>query len=432
MDPDPSRRFPTALAFASALESAARGETLTGDAAAAPVMAAAGIAGTGATAGGETETVEDDEEDIATERDEDVAHHALIMREHHSDPATIEDEALEDPEAEADRMMLDAAAVASDAPAATSEEPFARRDTLPPAATGRAGVSSGPEYPYAPAIVPDRRSRVLPMAAMLALGLLAGFAVGYGVGARDPGEEEIRARASQSDTAAERQPAGAPYSEQAVTPRADAAPDPAVPAPAATSDPSVPAEAPAEGPAAAAAPRTTGRLVVDSIPPRAGVMVNGRWRGRTPLNLDQLTFGKHTLRVVQPGYLPSDQSFTVSANDPIEVLSVRLQRQDAARPPQPAPRPSTPAARTPAAPARSAGSGTQSFTGSIYVDSRPRGARVLIDGRPVGTTPLSVPDVRIGAHVIRLELPEHRPWSASTRVAAGETARVTGSLERIQ
>ncbi len=160
-------------------------------------------------------------------------------------------------------------------------------------------------------------------------------------------------------------------------------------------------------------------------------MVNGRWRGRTPLNLDQLPFGKHTVRVVQPGYAPSTQNFTVSANDPIEVLSVRLQRQDAARAPQPA-RPSTPAARKPATSARTPASGSQSFTGSIYVDSRPRGARVLIDGRPVGTTPLSVPDVRIGAHVIRLELPGHRPWSASTRVTAGEVARVTGSLERIQ
>lgn len=161
-------------------------------------------------------------------------------------------------------------------------------------------------------------------------------------------------------------------------------------------------------------------------------MVNGRWRGRTPLNLDQLPFGKHTLRVVQPGYLPSTQSFTVSANDPIEVLSVRLQRQDAARAPQPPARSPTPAARAPVTSARTPAPGSQSFTGSIYVDSRPRGARVLIDGRPVGTTPLRIPDVRIGAHVIRLELPEHRPWSASTRVAAGEVARVTGSLERIQ
>jgi hypothetical protein len=66
------------------------------------------------------------------------------------------------------------------------------------------------------------------------------------------------------------------------------------------------------------------------------------------------------------------------------------------------------------------------------VDSRPRGARVTIDGKPVGITPLRVSDVRIGTHVVRLELPDHRVWSSTTRVTAGQEQRVTGSLERIQ
>ena len=43
-----------------------------------------------------------------------------------------------------------------------------------------------------------------------------------------------------------------------------------------------------------------------------------------------------------------------------------------------------------------------------------------------------IPDVGIGSHVVRLDLAEHRPWSASARVAAGQETRVTGSLERIR
>ena len=66
------------------------------------------------------------------------------------------------------------------------------------------------------------------------------------------------------------------------------------------------------------------------------------------------------------------------------------------------------------------------YTGSIYVDSRPRGARVSIDGKPVGVTPLRVGEVRIGSHVVRLELPDHRLWSTTTRVTAGQEQRVTG------
>jgi hypothetical protein len=57
---------------------------------------------------------------------------------------------------------------------------------------------------------------------------------------------------------------------------------------------------------------------------------------------------------------------------------------------------------------------------------------VLIDGKPVGTTPASIPDIPIGSHVVRLELADHRAWTTSTRVTAGEQARVTGSLERIR
>jgi hypothetical protein len=72
------------------------------------------------------------------------------------------------------------------------------------------------------------------------------------------------------------------------------------------------------------------------------------------------------------------------------------------------------------------------FTGSIYIDSRPRGARVLVDGKPVGTTPMRLPEVSIGSHVVRLELEDHSAWTVSTRVAAGQEARVTGSLERIR
>ena len=54
------------------------------------------------------------------------------------------------------------------------------------------------------------------------------------------------------------------------------------------------------------------------------------------------------------------------------------------------------------------GAAPSAMVGSIYVDSRPRGARVMLDGRPSAYTPVRVPDVRIGSHVVRLELPDHR------------------------
>jgi hypothetical protein len=177
--------------------------------------------------------------------------------------------------------------------------------------------------------------------------------------------------------------------------------------------------------------------VVTSTPSKAGVLVNGRWRGRTPLTLNRLKFATYAVRVVQTGFPPARQEVKLTADDPVQSISVRLERgasrgaspaRAAAPPASAAPQPPAAgrSAQLPAAP-ESAGK----FAGSIYVDSRPRGARVLIDGRASGTTPALIPDVRIGSHVVRLELADHRPWTASARVEAGKEVRVTGSLERI-
>jgi len=197
---------------------------------------------------------------------------------------------------------------------------------------------------------------------------------------------------------------------------------PAAPESAATPAPPVRAAAP---PAA-----TTGRLVVRSTPSGAGVSINGNWRGRTPLTLERLPFGRQNVRVVQPGYAPVNQAVTLSAGNPEEALTLRLQPQKpaAAKPAAPAP-----AARTAKPPAAAPqGSPAQAFSGSIYVDSRPRGATVFINGKPIGVTPLRVPEMRIGSHVVRLELADHRTWSSTARVTAGAEVRVTGSLEPMQ
>jgi hypothetical protein len=170
---------------------------------------------------------------------------------------------------------------------------------------------------------------------------------------------------------------------------------------------------------------------VESTPKNAAVTVNGRWRGRTPVTIDDLAFGTHTVRIVQPGFSVAKQVITLSKADPSRTLTFQLQRPAAAaaaRPPAPAARPSAAASRS----APPASASARPYLGSLYVASNPSGARVFVDGRPVGTAPLRVPEVPIGSHVIRLELPDHRIWTTSERVSAGQETRVTGSLERIQ
>jgi hypothetical protein len=70
------------------------------------------------------------------------------------------------------------------------------------------------------------------------------------------------------------------------------------------------------------------------------------------------------------------------------------------------------------------------FVGSLSITSRPAGATVTLDGRVVGVTPLTLPEVAAGSHAVRLDLVGYRVWSASTQVTAGEQKKVNASLER--
>ena len=55
--------------------------------------------------------------------------------------------------------------------------------------------------------------------------------------------------------------------------------------------------------------------------------------------------------------------------------------------------------------------------------------RHLFECDNVGVTPLSIPEVPIGSHVVRIEMAGKKPWTSSARVMAGKMERVTGSLE---
>jgi hypothetical protein len=67
---------------------------------------------------------------------------------------------------------------------------------------------------------------------------------------------------------------------------------------------------------------------------------------------------------------------------------------------------------------------------TLSVSSRPPGARVLIDGKAMGTTPLSLARVAVGNHSIQLEQDGYRRWTSSVRVTSGARNRVAASLER--
>jgi hypothetical protein len=70
------------------------------------------------------------------------------------------------------------------------------------------------------------------------------------------------------------------------------------------------------------------------------------------------------------------------------------------------------------------------FRGSVSFESNPAGARVTLNGRIVGTTPLVLGDLRAGSYVLLIELRDHDRWSRSVRVVADTTTVVRADLRR--
>jgi hypothetical protein len=69
-----------------------------------------------------------------------------------------------------------------------------------------------------------------------------------------------------------------------------------------------------------------------------------------------------------------------------------------------------------------------SITGFLSVTSRPAGADIAIDGRPIGEkTPHSVP-IDPGTYTIQLTLAGYQDWTGSAQVTGGETRDVHVTL----
>ena len=156
-------------------------------------------------------------------------------------------------------------------------------------------------------------------------------------------------------------------------------------------------------------------MLVRSSPAGARVELDSKDVGVTPLTLRSLSIGKHALRVTQDGYLPEDRQVIITAAQPAQSLIVELVR-----------RVSEPSAASPSG----QNGGSVRYTAPLVIESRPPGAAVFLNGRRVGTTPLTLQAIPAGSHALRLELDGYRRWTSAVRVAAGEQNRVTASLEQ--
>jgi serine/threonine protein kinase len=255
-------------------------------------------------------------------------------------------------------------------------------------------------------------SPVWPIGVAAVIGIAVGFGVGYTVAIRDRGvAAPVATSVPPSAQVAVAQPQRLTTAPATAAPAAPVVVEPLL-APPAARVPNDPAPAPT---------RFNGRVLVRSTPAGARVFVDGKDRGQTPATIDELGRGEHRIRIVRDGYTVAERRVVLSPTRPSQSLSVPLALE-------PRPQTKSPAATRPVPPAPTAKASTESST--LVVESRPPGATVLIDGRVVGTTPLSIGDVREGNHAVRIERDGYRTWTSAVTVTGGEQSRVTASLEK--
>jgi serine/threonine protein kinase len=269
------------------------------------------------------------------------------------------------------------------------------------------------------------RSWALLVAVVVAISFAAGFGGGFLVGQRSrPSTESIDI--SRDESATEPQPTGAAVEDpkpiasttQTVAPMSAGKASSSEPI-AATTKMVAPIsnEQASSSPIAATVARQpalpavdSGRLLVRSTPAGAGVVVDGRSRGVTPLDLRELAFATYTIKVSHPGHDTRQQRVTLSERRPTRSVDFELR-------PTSVPSDATPAANSP---------------GSLRVTSRPSGAQVFVDDNLVSTTPFQLSNVAAGVRHLRIELSGYKTWTTSVQIESSTRSQVSAVLEPLE
>ena len=121
-----------------------------------------------------------------------------------------------------------------------------------------------------------------------------------------------------------------------------------------------------------------GGAYLTSLPTNASAWLDGVYVGSTPVYIDDLLPGHHSVTLSAAGWQPQTVMFEVSIGR-IEPVSVAMQRN--------------------------AGDNSSKGQGAIAVAGAPSGSHVYLDGSPLGTTPIVPHPTGAGYHIVTLQPP---------------------------
>jgi len=170
-----------------------------------------------------------------------------------------------------------------------------------------------------------------------------------------------------------------------------------------------------------------GSIEITSEPAGSNVYLDNTLRGITPVTIEGVQNGAHTVLVRSDGYREYSQDVTVMAAK--AAVSATLVPKAAVVTPAAGPDGTLPATGTPA-PALTI---PPAATGSLSVTTTPPGALVYIDGQMKGITPATIPGLSAGSHAVVLIMDGYEDFKTTTDITPGTSSEfVTGMAKRKQ
>ena len=135
-------------------------------------------------------------------------------------------------------------------------------------------------------------------------------------------------------------------------------------------------------------------VMIDSDPRGAKVSFQGKVQGATPLVISDLPVGEYSAQITRPGFAEERVSWKIVNERPHPLISVKLTMT----------------------------------SGRVAVKTRPDGAKILIDGKPVGISPYTG-TLEAGVYTLRAERDGFAPKEEQITVVSGRQISVDIRLD---
>jgi hypothetical protein len=167
----------------------------------------------------------------------------------------------------------------------------------------------------------------------------------------------------------------------------------------------------------------SGSIFVTSTPSGANIYLDNSYKGLTPLTIDAVPNGNHTIVLRLDGYEESSRTISINGNSPVITIALN---------PLPTSTPTETSTLQPTAtgtiqPGQPVPVPSEGY-GSLSITTSPPGATVYVDGEMKGVTPATIPGLAAGKHSILLNLTGYSPLNTTIAINAGKTAEYSTGL----